>query len=240
MSNGYLLAAEADIAAAREMAAGFGLETIGANSLGGQQAAAAALAEAANVGIVISHAATRDAAFVALVLALSNSLRTAQVIVVEATARDAFPFLPPAWPTMSFDDARSRSAELVRRRAEHETTAAEQPRAHPLPPPEPPSPVEEAPPPISERPEEAEETQAAEPEAEVDAKEDLAPVDEDSTLTGSVDEGPQTESFGAGDGMAGGSADRSEQSLEQAPLPPASIPAPAPAKAAHRDARRAR
>jgi hypothetical protein len=235
MSNGYLLAAEADIAAAREMAAGFGLETIDANTLGSQQAAAAALAGADNVGIVISHAATRDAAFVALTLALSTSLRTAQIIVVEASAREAFPFLPSAWPTMTFDEARSRSAELVRRRAEHEAAAAEPPRAHPLPPPEPPPSVEDAPPAVEEAPspreqlEDANETQPTEHDAEVNAKEDLAAADDDSTLAGGVDEAPQTESFGTDGAMVGGSADRSEQPLDQTPAPPASIPTPAPA-----------
>jgi hypothetical protein len=228
MSNGYLLAAEADIAAAREMGAGFGLETIGANSLGAQPAAVAALAEAANVGIVISHAATRDAAFVALVLALSTSLRTAQVIVVEADAREAFPFLPAAWPAMPFDVARSRSAELVRRRAEHEAAAAaEPPRAHPLPPAEPP-PAEEEPPPIRERLDETEGAHAAGPDVEQEAKEEPAPADDESTLAGSADETPQGESFGTGDEMVGGSVDSSEESSEQPPAPPASIPEPAP------------
>lgn len=196
MSNGYLLAAQADIAAVQEIGAGFGLETIGANTLGSQQATIAALAEAANVGIVISHAATRDAAFVALVLALSTSLRTAQVIAAEPDARDAFPFLPSSWATMSLDEARSRSAELVRRRAEHEAAAAEPPRAHPLPTPEPPPAVEETPPPMRERREQPEEARAIEPEAEPDAKEESAPRGDDSTLAGSADEAPQTESFG--------------------------------------------
>src|SRR5690606_13965527 len=98
MSNGYLLAAEADIDGVREIAAGFGLEAIGANTLGGQDATVAALANAANVGIVLSQGATRDAAFVALLLALSNSLHAAQLILAAPDARSAFPFLPASWP----------------------------------------------------------------------------------------------------------------------------------------------
>ncbi len=234
MSNGYLLAAEADIAAVREIAAGFGLETIGVHSLGGQEATAAGLANASNVGIVISRASTREAAFVALVMALASSLRTAQVIVVEPDARDAFPFLPSAWPTMPFDVARSRSAELVRRRAEHEAAAAEPPRAHPLPPQEPPpaAEAEEAPPPpIREQPElsEPEQGRQAEPDVGEGAKDDLAPADEDSTLAGSLDHAPSTESFGGGAPAELGSDAPSEESVEQAE-PPA--PAPAPQSAA--------
>lgn len=235
MSNGYLLAAEADVANVREMAAGFGLETIAATSLGDQSSTAAALASAANVGIVISHAATRDAAFIALVMALSHSLRAAQVIVVEADARGAFGFLPAAWPSMSFDEARSRSAELVRRRAEHEAATAEPPRAHPLPPTEPPAALEEAPPPPMEeqQPAPVEETQSSEPEPETEpepqpeaeAKEDLALRDEESAQTEELTEAPSPDSFAADDAPASGGATPSEPSLDQA-APPAPAPAP--------------
>jgi hypothetical protein len=98
MSVGFLLASEADYADAREIAAGFGLDAIGAAALGSQAAAVAALQSAANVGIIVSHAATRDAAFVALLLELSTSLRNAQLILATADARSAFPFLPETWP----------------------------------------------------------------------------------------------------------------------------------------------
>ncbi len=174
MSNGYLLAAEADLDGVREIAAGFGLEAIGATTLGGQDATASALSGAANVGIVLSQGATRDATFVALLLALSASLRAAQLILASPDARDAFPFLPASWPAMALDEARTRSADLVRRRAEHEASTVEPPRAHPLPQ------VEETPapaapePPIRERP---------------DVSEDAAPEQSDDVLSEDADTG---------------------------------------------------
>ncbi|MBL8532053.1 MAG: hypothetical protein JNK94_09990, partial [Hyphomonadaceae bacterium] len=66
MSNGYVLAAAADSAAAREVGEGFGLDVIDAAALGDREAVAAAVAGAANVGLVISERAADDAGFVAL------------------------------------------------------------------------------------------------------------------------------------------------------------------------------
>jgi len=139
MSVGFVLASEADFADARHIAASFGLEAIGATALGSQSAAVTTLQSASNVGIILSHDATRDAAFVALLLALSESLRTAQLILTAPDVRSAFPFVPDTWPAMSLAEANARAAELSRRR-EAPLEPAEPPRAHPLPPNEPPAP----------------------------------------------------------------------------------------------------
>ncbi|MEQ1491886.1 MAG: hypothetical protein ABL932_15185, partial [Terricaulis sp.] len=139
MSNGYLLAANADLPHLGEVASGFGLEAVSAANFGTDAAAAAAMQGAANVGIVLSHAATRDAGFVALLHLLAGSLRSAQLILAEPDARNAFGFLPEAWPTMALTDAHARAVELLRRHAEQQDR--DTPRAHPLPP------VQEEPPP---------------------------------------------------------------------------------------------
>ncbi len=115
MSNGYLVAAAADLAAAHEIAAGFGLDVIDASAVHDQQTTGAALGSAANVGVLLSNEAARDEAFVALIGALATQ-RTAQLILVTGDARSAFAFIPADWPVMSLEDARSRSSELVRRR----------------------------------------------------------------------------------------------------------------------------
>ncbi|ANP47049.1 toll/interleukin-1 receptor domain-containing protein [Candidatus Viadribacter manganicus] len=134
MSNGYLLAADADLPGLQDVASGFGLQAVGANTLGSLEATAGAMQGAANVGIVLSDAATRDVAFMALLHLLARSLRNAQLILAETDARTDFGFLPEAWPTMALSDAVERARDLLRRRAESEASANEEPRAHPLPP----------------------------------------------------------------------------------------------------------
>jgi hypothetical protein len=229
MSVGYLLASEPDFDDAREIAAGFGLDPIGAASLGNQDATISALQNAANVGVILSHSASRDAAFVALLLALSGSLRTAQLILASPNARAEFPFLPETWPDMSLDDARNRAAELVRRRSESLHDAAP-PRAHPLPPAEPPGAAHEDKP----AQQEAEETErAGNDEAESspaptgrDQRRGDASRDGDEGLSGGA---PAPESFGAERESAPAPATPSPQ--YQAPAPAQPAPAPPSARA---------
>jgi hypothetical protein len=142
MSNGYLLAAQADLGGLGDIASGFGLDAVSTTELGSNETTAAAMQGAPNVGIVLSHAATRDVAFVALLHVLARTLRSAQLILAEPDARAAFAFLPETWPAMALADATTRATELLRRRSE---VSGETPRAHPLPP------VENEPPPIRER-----------------------------------------------------------------------------------------
>ncbi|MEQ1707213.1 MAG: toll/interleukin-1 receptor domain-containing protein [Terricaulis sp.] len=113
MSNGYLAAFGADIEAAREVAEGFGLDFIDASTINDPETAVAALAEAANVGLVLSLAAAQDAAFVTLLQALAQRLARAQLILAEPEARAAFAFLPEAWPMMSLEDALARARAMV-------------------------------------------------------------------------------------------------------------------------------
>lgn len=206
MSNGYLLAADADLPDLGDIASGFGLDAVNPHALGPHAASAAAMQGAANVGIVLSHAATRDAAFVALLHVLARSLRTAQLILVEPDARSAFGFLPESWPAMALVDARARAGELLRRRSEAQT-GEDAPRAHPLPS------QEEAPPPIRERGITSEQAPATEAEPQP-APDDLAggaPADED---------GVRHESFGA--------EAEDQTPAAEAPPEPAAPPAPAP------------
>ena len=114
MSNGYLAAIGADIEAAREVAAGFGLDFIDASTVSDPEAVATALAGAANVGIVLSLAAAQDGAFVTLLQALAQRVARAQLILAEPHARAAFAFLPEAWPMMSLDDALARARAMAR------------------------------------------------------------------------------------------------------------------------------
>ena len=133
MSNGYLLAAGDDVAAAHEISDGFGLDVIDAGSIDNPDTAGSALAAAANVGLLISSASANDEKFVALLRALAQHLQRAQLILVDADARAALPFLPEAWPAMALEEARARSAELVRQR--NSIPAGEPKHATPLPPP---------------------------------------------------------------------------------------------------------
>jgi hypothetical protein len=246
MSNGFLLAAETDLPGLDDIASGFGLEAVGAHTLGPHQTTAAAMQGAANVGIVLSQAATRDAAFVALLHVLANSLRSAQLILAEPGAREAFAFLPDAWPSMALADARARAADLLRRRIETET-GAEPPRAHPLPPVE-----EEAPPPpeheraITIEPEPPEEASEPDPEPEPPGNDHMpgGAQDDEEPAEAAPDDAETSDSFGAG-----GEDDDQPLAAEEAPpapapeaaAPPATIaPAPAtqPAEPPHQPSRK--
>jgi hypothetical protein len=134
MSNGYLLAAEADLETARGIADGLGLELISAASIADHEATGAALAAAPSVGLILSAAAAQDQAFVALLRSLAQQLSRAQLILVEADARAAFAFLPENWPAMALEEARMRASELARQREAATGGAAEQaPRAEEAP-----------------------------------------------------------------------------------------------------------
>jgi class 3 adenylate cyclase len=133
MSNGYLVAAAADLGAAHEIADGFGLDVIDASSVHDQQTTSTALAGAPNVGLLLSVEAARDEAFVALLSNLATQRQHAQIILAPGDARAAFPFLPDAWPAMSLEDARERASELVRRRQAEAPPADDATRAAPLP-----------------------------------------------------------------------------------------------------------
>jgi hypothetical protein len=149
MSNGYLVAASADVSTAHEIAEGFGLDVIDAASVGDHDATGAALAASANVGLILSAEAAQDEVFVALLRSLAGRLQHAQLIATTPEARAAFDFLPQTWPVMSLEDARTRSGAMARQRGQGESE--EPARAEPLPPaatpevaPEPPAPpVEE-------------------------------------------------------------------------------------------------
>lgn len=134
MSNGYLVAAPADAAAAREIGDGFGLDVIETDTIGDADTVANALANAANVGLVLSNAAAADGGFVAFMQTLVARLPRAQLIVVEADAREKFAVLPAAWPAMSMEDARTRAAALARQRQPQTETPAPAPAPEPAPP----------------------------------------------------------------------------------------------------------
>lgn len=160
MSNGYLVVAEADREAAYALAEGFDLDVIGVATLGDHEATSAALAQAANVGLVLSNAAAADAGFVALARVLASRLGGPQLIVRESEARAAFDFLPESWPSMPFALALERASDLTRRR-QAAGDASEPPHAAPLPPAEEPAPIEDAPA-VSETPAYQPEPQASE------------------------------------------------------------------------------
>lgn len=110
MSNGYLLAAWPDLPAAREISVGFGLEVIDASTVANPVALGDMLAEAANVGLMISAAAAQDARFVSLMRLLSARLATPQLILADQNAYAPFSFLPSQWPAMLLADARARAS----------------------------------------------------------------------------------------------------------------------------------
>ncbi len=139
MSNGYLLAAEADLAAAHEVADGFGLDVIDASSIHDPEATARALQGAANVGILLSAAGAADEKFMALLASVAAQVARAQLILAEADVRAAFAFLPETWPAMSLDEARTRAQALARNR---DGASAEGEQAHAAPLPSPPAPEE--------------------------------------------------------------------------------------------------
>lgn len=215
MSNGYLVASNADIAAAREIGEGFGLDVIDASAVGDNTATAEALAAAANVGVLISSASVADASFVALLEALAAKLPRAQLILADADARAALPFLPDAWPTMSLEDARTRAAALANQRQQSEGAAAgeESPEA-PAPQTETAAEEPAAEPPIRER---AIETEAV-PAPEQSAGELLGGVEEQESFSG-----PADESAASGDEPAP-EADRSASEEAIAEPPAAAAP----------------
>jgi hypothetical protein len=202
MSNGYILAVEADLSVAYEVAEGFGLDVVGARSVGNRGATMSDLANADNVGVILSATAAQDDVFVSIMRSLATTRRSAQLILATPEVRAAFAFLPDAWPSMSLDDARSRAAELARRRNETATGGGPT-HAQPLPPAdEQPAPVEPPAPP--------EETRSEEAEVDVDATPDL-----DDALS---DE-REPESFGA---------EHEEEDAVEDDAPPAGAAEPPP------------
>lgn len=215
MSNGYLLAAKADLPDLGDVASGFDLQAVSTSAFASDESAAAAMQSAANVGIVLSHGSTRDAGFVALLHVLARSLRSAQLILVEPDARAAFGFLPAAWPVMPLDTARARAADLLSRRAAQQDDAT--PRARPLPPT-----AEPPPPPVSEQHDETLEHTTGNVEQEAEQS------NEDAVGAGPADDGELADSFGAGGEEERTRAITREHDVEPAPPPATVAPAPAP------------
>jgi len=244
MSNGYLVAASADAATAHEIGDGFGLDVIEADTIGDVETVGGALAQAANVGLLLSSAAADEPAFVALLQALAPRLSRAQIILVDSEAREKFAFLPTMWPSMSLADARTRAQALAQQRNPAE--------APPVTDPPPEAPEPEAP--IRERPVEAEpapEHDAAaeappEPEPPTEqpgaadepvfADEPAAPSDE-RAITHDADADQNVD-----DGLLGGAQEREENFSAEAPTaadeiapepaaPPAEEAPPAPPQA---------
>jgi len=211
MSNGYLVAAAADLAAAHEIADGFGLDVIDASSVHDQQATSAALAGAANVGLILSEAAARDEAFLALLGGLATQLERAQLILVTPEARGAFTFLPPAWPAMSIEEARMRAGELLRQRQAETAPRDDVPRAEPLP-----------------RADDA----APAPAAPEPQQEDASPAQEEARAAESELEGGAAESEGEPPAAQEDSAPQEQAAAPEpfgAEQPKAAEPPPAPA-----------
>ena len=219
MSVGYIVAAEADIGSAREIADGFDLELIGAGAIGDHAATAAALARAANVGLVLSPAAAADPNFSALLRALATQLGTAQLILATGDARSLFPFLPATWPAMSLEQAQQRARALWQQRNPgqgYQAPAPATPTPEPEPAPQPPVIAEEerpAPPPVVE--DVLPEAPPAEQETAPPANE--TPNDSDVGGADELARDAPSDTFGAGSGAA----------TEAEPPPPAPAPAPA-------------
>lgn len=173
MSNGFLVAAAADAGAVREIGDGFGLTVINADAIINVETAVTELSNAANVGLVLSNAAAADARFVAFAQTLGARLPRAQIILVDADARDKFAFLPTQWPVMAIDEARTRAAALGQQRQPQ--TEEQVPHAAPLPPVEPPAPAEQ-------------ETSAEEapPEQDASASEEAPTPSDDGALLGGI------------------------------------------------------
>lgn len=226
MSNGYLLAANADLPGLGEIAEGFDLLPVGASDLGGHDATVAAMQNAANVGLVISHAATRDASFVALLHVLARSLRSAQLILAEPDARSAFGFLPDAWPSMPLQDALTRARDLVQRKQERERGIT-MPQARPLPP------IEEPQPPVienTEPPVEQPEPEPSDPAPETPTPETL---DEGVVLGGLAGGSPGSAEEDTAPDSFGHVQNEQPTEVEEArptppPVEPEAPPAPAP------------
>lgn len=225
MSNGYVLAAAADAGAAREVGEAFGLEPIDTGALGDQEAVSAAAAGAANVGLILSLAASEDSVYAALLQNLAGRLQRAQLILVEADARAAFAFLPEAWPTMTLEDARMRAAEMARRRQEAvvpggaSEDSAQAPVEEAKPEPETPAEPSQA---QAQDHEQVHEHEAAEPSPL--AGETASPdADDGATL--------QEEDAASETSAAGAPASESEAPPAEEPAaapPPLAMPAPAP------------
>jgi hypothetical protein len=164
MSNNYVLAANADRAVAQEVAQGFGLDLLDPAAIGDRDAAVAALAGAANLGLVISRASPGDTHFVALLQALAAAAPRAQLIAVDADARAAFPFLPAGWAHMTLDEARNRLAEMARRKQQAEPPAEQAALPEPEPDETPPLTSEPSPPEAASSSADAEADQAPTPE----------------------------------------------------------------------------
>jgi hypothetical protein len=212
MANGYIVAAEADIAVAREIADGFGLDLIAADAIGDNAATAAALAQAENVGLVLSLAAAEDANFAALMRSLASQLASAQLILITPEARAAFDYLPQSWPVMPLEEAQQRARALSQQR--HPGAPAEEPtRAAPLPPAQQAQPQPAEPPPKSAEREDAlsEETLSEEAKAP---------------------EAAESDSFGAGAEQA---APPEAAAPAPAPAPATAAPTPPPHVEAPRD-----
>ena len=239
MSNGFLVAASADAGAVREIGDGFGLIVIDAATIADVESAIAELSNAANVGLVLSHAAANDVHFVAFAQALGARLQRAQLIVAEPDARAKFAFLPATWPVMALDEARTRAAALAQQRAPQTEAPApvEQETA-----------AEEAPPQNESPPAQEEELPGAQDEtAQETPSEGPAPSDDGALLGGLSDEAQdgdhergitiepepelaepeREENFSAG----GGEAPTLEDAIP-APPPAAEPPAPPPQVAA--------
>lgn len=148
MSNGFLIAAAADLAAAHDIAGGFGLDVVDASAGGDGPALLAALKAAPNVGILLSTSSAQDEMFESLVEALSEFLAQAQLILIDDGARAAFPYLPPAWPELPYTEALRRAQILASRHAgplpPRSEAEPQPPTPPPLPEPAPPAPEAQA------------------------------------------------------------------------------------------------
>lgn len=235
MSNGYLVAASADAAAAREIGYGFDLDVIETDTISDAEATSAALASAPNVGLLLSNAAAADERFVTFMQTLATRLQRAQLITVDAEARAAFAFLPESWPVMPLADARARAAALAQQRQPQTETPP------PAPTPEPPpveqetqadEPVTAAPPAEEEAaPEAADEGELLGGLSEEAAAEEEPPIDERAITIEPLPEPEfeREESLSAGGEQSPADAAPEAPTAEQpAPPPQAAEPPPAP------------
>jgi hypothetical protein len=234
MTNGYLAAAEADLAAAYDIADGFGLEVIDHATIRDPEAAIASLSQAANIGLLLSHAAARDMVFVSFLQVVAARALRAQLVLVEADAAAAFPFLPTLWPSMPLDEARRRAGELKRRR---DAAPVQDEPAHAAPMPAPPA--DEPPPAALQQPEQPQiQTDPADAVVEapaegggsgetLDSFDDAPPAPEPEseleTVGASTPEPEKTAEEPHSDTFA---APESDQEPEPAPPPAAEAPEP--------------
>jgi hypothetical protein len=245
MSNGYLVAAPADAAAAREIGYGFSLEVIETDTIGDPDATSAALASAANVGLLLSNAAAADERFVSFLQTLATHLQRAQLITVDAEARGAFAFLPESWPVMPLADARARAAALAQQRQPETQTPPPAPTPEP-PPVEPETyaedPVTAAPPVEEDGAPEAVDPEAADPEAADEGEllgglsedaptEEEPPIDERAITIEPLPEPEfeREESFGAGGEQSPADAAPEAPAAEPPAPPPQAAEPPTPA-----------